>query len=123
MLIVFLYFRIWEVIMDQVVIVGRITTRPNFVRVNERKCYLNFFMRFGGNSKKHVYIQVALTDNLARKMNKKLKEGYVVEVTRPCRNVWQDKNGRHHDCMKIFADKITRYEQTLPPGFDMPGWK
>ena len=96
--------------MNQVVIIGRITAKPRFVRIDERKCYLNFFMRFVGHLKEHVDIQVTLSNNLARKLNNKLKEGYVVKVTgQLAKDTWQDKNG-HHDRMKIFADQIAPYK-------------
>jgi len=106
--------------MNNTVIVGRITAKPKFVKTNNNKYYLNFFMRFIGYRKKHVNIQVTLTDDLAIKMNNKLKEGYVVKVSGQLdTDVWKDKNG-HHERMKIFSEKIEPYKGSLPDGFDMP---
>lgn len=92
--------------MNQVVVTGRITAKPKFIQTNGGTCYLNFFMRFAGFSKKAVDIQVTLVDDMALKLNNKLKEGYTVKVKGQLdRDTWHDKNG-NHERMKIFAEKI-----------------
>lgn len=92
--------------MNQVVITGRITAKPKFIQTNRGTCYLNFFMRFAGYSKKAVDIQVTLVDDMALKLNNRFKEGHTVKVKgQLARDTWHDKSG-DHERMKIFAEKI-----------------
>jgi len=108
--------------MNKVVKIGRIFSKLRFVQ-KEYRCYLNFLIRTLGKDKNYECIQVTLTDDLAIKMRKELKEGLVVKVTGKMTRVsWQDKKGKH-EMMKIFANEIIApYTKKLPKGFDFPGW-